>query len=100
MSNAEQPVLDAIDVLVNEQLADGETETGLDDDPAYPVCRWCDWHWHGLKRGSCPGMLTEGPVPAPEVVDGPTEPLLEQAALIARMFDVPLSALGITRRAT
>jgi hypothetical protein len=45
----EQRVLDAIDQLVNDQLADGEPRTGYDyGDPQYPPCPHCDEKWHGL----------------------------------------------------
>lgn len=45
----EQAVLDTIDQLVNDQLADGEPRTGYDyGDPQYPPCPHCDEKWHGL----------------------------------------------------
>jgi hypothetical protein len=43
----DRDIVDAID----EQLAQGEPETGYDfDDPTFPECphSWCDREWHGL----------------------------------------------------
>lgn len=48
----EDAVLDAIDELVDEQMAGGEPETGYDfNDPTYPKCPnpWCHEDWHGLR---------------------------------------------------
>ncbi|BBZ09813.1 hypothetical protein [Mycobacterium branderi] len=42
-------ILDEIDRLVDEQMADGEPRVGYDfGDPTYPRCPHCDRHWHGL----------------------------------------------------
>ncbi|WP_286212779.1 hypothetical protein [Mycolicibacterium mageritense] len=43
-------IIDRIDELVDEQLADGEPENGYDfGDPDYPECPHCGRHWHGLR---------------------------------------------------
>lgn len=47
--NREQDVVDAIDALVDEQMAGGEPRGGFDYfDPAFPRCSHCGRHWHGL----------------------------------------------------
>ncbi|QDF19394.1 hypothetical protein [Mycolicibacterium fortuitum] len=51
--NPEQDVIDAIDALVDDQLAGGPR-----DDYSKPYterCPQCGGSWHGLKRGDCPG---------------------------------------------
>lgn len=49
MTNREQSVLDAIDELVDEQMAGGEPIGGYDyNDPGYPRCPHCHRDWHGL----------------------------------------------------
>lgn len=51
--NPEQDVLDAIDQLVDEQMAPGPR-----DDYSKPYterCPKCGGSWHGLQRGTCPG---------------------------------------------
>lgn len=48
-TNREQDVLDAIDALVDEQMAGGEPIGGYDyGDPDYPSCPHCSRGWHGL----------------------------------------------------
>ncbi|NKS12572.1 hypothetical protein GS580_16670 [Rhodococcus hoagii] len=43
-------IIDAIDALVDEQMAGGEPIGGYDyDDPDYPRCPHCGDDWHGLK---------------------------------------------------
>ncbi|WP_405138492.1 hypothetical protein [Nocardia sp. NBC_01388] len=47
----DQHIVNQIDQLVSEQLADGEPHTGYDyGDPDFPRCPhpWCDEEWHGL----------------------------------------------------
>jgi hypothetical protein len=47
----ERDIVDAIDELVDTQMAGGEPETGYDfDDPTFPDCphSWCNESWHGL----------------------------------------------------
>ncbi|QOH55233.1 hypothetical protein [Rhodococcus rhodochrous] len=47
--NREQNVVDAIDALVDEQMAGGEPIGGFDYyDPEFPRCPHCRRHWHGL----------------------------------------------------
>lgn len=47
--NREKDVVDAIDALVDEQMAGGEPRGGFDYyDPAFPRCPHCRRHWHGL----------------------------------------------------
>jgi len=59
---AAQRVIDAIDALVDEQLAAGEAPGGYDyNDPEFPRCR-CGCMWHGLRQGICPGSDVEGPL--------------------------------------
>ncbi|MFI6866354.1 hypothetical protein [Nocardia sp. NPDC050406] len=52
MSNRpDRHIVDAIDRLVDEQLADGEPCGGYDyGDPGFPMCPnpWCGEEWHGL----------------------------------------------------
>lgn len=59
MSNREQPVLDAIDALVNEQLT--QEASGYDNNLNQPTCR-CGLDWHGLPNRRCPGSAAHGPV--------------------------------------
>ncbi|MGV0595686.1 hypothetical protein [Mycolicibacterium porcinum] len=43
-------LIDRIDALVDEQMADGEPENGFDfGDPDYPGCPHCHRQWHGLR---------------------------------------------------
>lgn len=43
-------LIDRIDALVDEQMADGEPENGYDfDDPDFPKCPHCGRDWHGLR---------------------------------------------------
>lgn len=43
-------LIDRIDALVDEQMADGEPENGYDfGDPDYPGCPHCHRQWHGLR---------------------------------------------------
>jgi hypothetical protein len=43
-------LIDRIDALVDEQMADGEPENGYDfDDPDFPECPHCGRDWHGLR---------------------------------------------------
>lgn len=43
-------LIDRIDALVDEQMADGEPENGFDfGDPDYPRCPHCHRQWHGLR---------------------------------------------------
>ncbi len=51
--NPEQDVLDAIDELVDEQLAAGPTDDY--NRPYGEKCPQCGGSWHGLRRGDCPG---------------------------------------------
>ncbi|MRH87405.1 hypothetical protein GFY24_08020 [Nocardia sp. SYP-A9097] len=47
----DRQIVNQIDQLVNDQLADGEPRTGYDyGDPDFPRCPhpWCDEEWHGL----------------------------------------------------
>lgn len=61
-ANSEQGVLDAIDALIDDQLAEGEPETGFAfGDPGFPRCR-CGKTWHGLATRACPGSDVEGPL--------------------------------------
>lgn len=88
-------IVDAIDRLIDEQLADGEPCGGYDyGDPGFPVCPnpWCGEEWHGLPitarmaemrwRGDldpeyryhaddsvvlCPGSAYEGEFTAPNL---------------------------------
>lgn len=54
-------MIDEIDALIDEQMRDGEPETGYDfNDPTFPECR-CGLNWHGLPVRGCPGSDTEGP---------------------------------------
>lgn len=55
-------VLAAIDALIDDQLAEGEPETGYEscDGTNFPRCR-CGGTWHGLATGGCPGSDAEGP---------------------------------------
>lgn len=52
--NPEQPVLDAIDALVDEQLEHAEKLT------TYPKCPRCKQPWHGLPQATCPGSTPQG----------------------------------------
>ena len=43
-------LIDRIDALIDEQMADGEPENGYDfGDPDYPGCPHCHRQWHGLR---------------------------------------------------
>lgn len=43
-------LIDRIDALVDEQMADGEPANGYDfGDPDYPGCPHCHRQWHGLR---------------------------------------------------
>lgn len=43
-------IIDRIDELVDEQMAEGEPLTGFSyGDPTYPKCPHCNRHWHGLR---------------------------------------------------
>ncbi|MBM4508894.1 hypothetical protein GS421_04525 [Rhodococcus hoagii] len=43
-------IIDAIDALVDDQMAGGEPIGGYDyNDPNYPQCPHCGDDWHGLK---------------------------------------------------
>ncbi|MUL61151.1 MULTISPECIES: DUF6745 domain-containing protein [unclassified Mycolicibacterium] len=53
-ANPEQQVLEVIECLIDEQLADGEPAV-----PAERHCR-CGQLWHGLPVGSCPGTPAVG----------------------------------------
>ncbi len=60
-ANSEQGVMDAIDALIDDQLAEGEPQTGYAwGDPRFPRCR-CGDTWHGLPTRACPGSDVEGP---------------------------------------
>lgn len=60
--HSEQGVMDAIDALIDEQLAEGEPFAGYDfGDPGFPRCR-CGDMWHGLPTHGCPGSDSEGPM--------------------------------------
>ena len=68
MSNPEQPVLDAIDELVDESLSKSWEEiSGYDNDIHQPDCphELCSREWHGLPDGRCPGSAVFGPVKPP-----------------------------------
>lgn len=56
--NPEQPVLDAIDELVNESLSRPITDSYSSpwhDKDGKLTCGLCGREWHGLTRDSCPG---------------------------------------------
>jgi hypothetical protein len=55
--NPEQHVLDDIDALIADQMAEGEP---WDDEAKDEWCR-CGTPWHGLAIKGCPGSTTEGP---------------------------------------
>lgn len=59
MRNAESDVLDAIDLLVDEQLANYPNRSGYDYDVNQPTCSVCRGEFHGLEDEDtgCPGML-------------------------------------------
>ncbi|NKW61729.1 hypothetical protein GS931_17435 [Rhodococcus hoagii] len=47
---SDHDIIDAIDALVDEQMAGGEPIGGYDwSDPNYPQCPHCGDDWHGLK---------------------------------------------------
>lgn len=47
---SDHDIIDAIDALVEEQMAGGEPIGGYDyNDPNYPQCPHCGDDWHGLK---------------------------------------------------
>lgn len=50
MSNPEDGVIDAIDALVDAQMAGGEPYSEVDD-----ICPHCGGSWHGLAYADCPG---------------------------------------------
>lgn len=60
--NPEQDVIDAIDALVDAQLA--QEASGYDHNINQPTCPHpgCGWEWHGLPIAGCPGSTHEGPV--------------------------------------
>jgi hypothetical protein len=64
--NPEDRVLDAIDRLVDEQLAPGPLDDHNTD--RYIKCR-CGQDWHGLPDKGCPGTEFEGPRSLPIYVD-------------------------------
>ncbi|MCV7255669.1 hypothetical protein H7J86_26240 [Mycobacterium hackensackense] len=46
----EPDIIDRIDALVDEQMADGKPLNGYEfGDPDYPRCPHCRRHWHGLR---------------------------------------------------
>lgn len=45
--NPEEPVIDAIDALVRDQLRAGP------NDDCYDKCEWCGHDWHGLQCADC-----------------------------------------------
>ena len=78
--NPEADVLDAIDELVDEQIAAGpQGEYYWTSDAIYEPCRWCGNEFHGLPKYRCPGSTAQGPLPSPigavphsgEIVGGP-----------------------------
>jgi hypothetical protein len=43
-------IIDRIDALVDDQMAEGEPRNGFYfGDPTYPRCPQCNRHWHGLR---------------------------------------------------
>lgn len=89
MPNPEQPVLDAVDALVDEQLTSPNGGT-------YPKCPHCYRDWHGLPSGRCLGARVEGPMPAPPMPNV-TELILAARWLIgdqiARVWGIPLLSI-------
>ena len=60
-------IVNAIDALIEEQLAQGEPERGFDaGDPDFPSCPHCDRDWHGFPLTErvagmyCCGLFDEG----------------------------------------
>lgn len=74
--NPEQPVIDAIDQLVNDQMANYHNRSGYDHNVNQETCTLCGGTWHGIKWAptgrqwlddtsrrsiGCPGAHATGP---------------------------------------
>ena len=59
-------IIDRIDALVDEQLANYENRSGYDHDVNQEQCGHCWRDWHGLAAGQCPGSMFIGPLPPVE----------------------------------
>ena len=59
-------IIDRIDALVDEQLANYENRSGYDHDVNQVQCGHCWRDWHGLAAGQCPGSMFIGLLPPVE----------------------------------
>ncbi|WP_032402469.1 hypothetical protein [Rhodococcoides fascians] len=63
-------IIDQIDALVDEQLANYDNRSGYDHDVNQERCGHCCRDWHGLAAENCPGSAFIGPLPPPEYATG------------------------------